>query len=164
MNFQGEGENAGKALLSRIRMGLHLGEGYAYHVEGVLARNRTVNKYQQPTTETFADDALILMTTMERLLLVKGELGARFCEVIWETPLLNIVNIELFHLVEDSRDRLVFWYMESTETELDHDEDKASLALKADVFGLDILKSKTVKVFIFMWVQTARLKRQKIVR
>ena len=34
-----EGENAGKALLSRVRMGMHLGEGYLFHADGAYVRN-----------------------------------------------------------------------------------------------------------------------------
>ena len=76
-----EGENAGQALLSRARMGLHLGEVYVYHTEGAYS-------IQQPK------DPLIAMLTMDRLLLMSGRLDNNFCRVVWEVSMQDLVHIE----------------------------------------------------------------------
>ena len=69
-----EGENAGKALLSRVRSGLHLGEGYFYHAEGV----RQLKSYFR-SKDDIDLAPLILMITLERILLLTGKLDQHFC-------------------------------------------------------------------------------------
>jgi SHR-binding domain of vacuolar-sorting associated protein 13 len=138
VDFQ-EGENAGKALLSRVRMGLHLGEGYVYHVEGALEARKVSQGW---ITGNVAPVNLIVMVTLERILVVKGELDAHFCEVVWETPLSHLVNVEFFKLEQDkTHDLVILWYLTATETVLDMD-DRPARVLLADAFGLDTLRSR----------------------
>jgi SHR-binding domain of vacuolar-sorting associated protein 13 len=142
VDFQ-EGENAGKALLSRVRMGLHLGEGYVYHVEGALETRKASQGWIR---RNVAPMNLIVMITLERILVVKGELDAHFCEVVWETPLSHLVNVEFFKLEQDkTHDLVILWFLTGTETVLDLDDRPARVFL-ADAFGLDTLRSKATLI------------------
>jgi hypothetical protein len=58
-----EGENAGKALLSRVRVGQHLGEGYVFHAENVHLRSSSKGDCQADVNTT----PLIIMITSERV-------------------------------------------------------------------------------------------------
>ena len=102
-----EGENAGKALLSRIRMGMHLGEGYIYHIEGL---------YQKLEAGVWTNSSkipgnLILMMTFERMALVKGDLSVDFCAVYWEVTFDNLIHIESTESEDPGFDSLVIWYL-----------------------------------------------------
>jgi hypothetical protein len=101
-----EGENAGKALLSRIRMGMHLGEGYIYHIEGLYQKvtSAWASKAKSPSP-------LILMMTFERMLLVKGELSLDFCIVLWEVTFDNFIHVEATDSEDAGFDLLTIWYL-----------------------------------------------------
>jgi len=130
-----EGENAGKALLSRVRRGAHLGEGYVFHVEGVHALRN------QPQTEADMDKSpLILMLTFERVLLLQGVLDATFCEVVWETSLSNLVRVEHTHLSQYSYDQVLLWYLDEGSTS--SREERFSNALVSESGGLGTLHCK----------------------
>ncbi|CAB9505998.1 protein sorting-associated protein 13C [Seminavis robusta] len=101
-----EGENAGKALLSRIRMGIHLGEGYIYHVEGLYQKVASVWSNSKK-----AQGSLILMITFERVVLVKGELSLDFCAVLWEVTFDNLIHVESADSDDAGFDLLTFWYL-----------------------------------------------------
>jgi hypothetical protein len=104
-----EGENAGKALLSRVRMGIHLGEGYFCHVEGA--------RQARPHAKSRADldpTPFILMVTSERILLLNGKLDSDFCSVVWEVFFLNTAYVELIpasELSTFSYDEIILWHM-----------------------------------------------------
>jgi SHR-binding domain of vacuolar-sorting associated protein 13 len=104
-----EGENAGKALLSRVRMGLHLGEGYFFHAEG--ARERHLHSKLRTDLDP---SPLILMITSERVMLLTGRLDRDFCSVEWESYFLNIVHVAMVPADELSTftyDEIVIWHL-----------------------------------------------------
>jgi hypothetical protein len=140
-----EGENAGKALLSRVRMGMHLGEGYIFHTEG--ARQRQI-KFKSPTDLDAAP--LIVMITLERVLLLNGKLDRNFCSVVWEAMFLNIIHIEVILAEEISSsttfDQVIIWYLSDTEFAAGNAEDKTTKYSKALVAGIDVLHNKSVFV------------------
>ena len=84
-----EGENVGKALLSRVKLGMYLGEGYIYHSEGVridlLASNLNLHGVQDP---------LIVMITGKRLLVLKDAGNLNFCSTVWEVEFNAIALVE----------------------------------------------------------------------
>jgi hypothetical protein len=140
-----EGENAGKALLSRVRMGMHLGEGYIFHSEGV----RTLKA--KPKSSTDLDPApLIAMITSERALLLNGKLDWDFCSVVWEATFANIVHLELVlgndMSVTGAHDEVVIWYLSDTLFAEGNSEDKAIVHARAIVAGVDVLHSMSVFV------------------
>jgi hypothetical protein len=83
-----KGENAGKALLSRVRMGSHLGEGYVYHVEDAHRQGLSKNTEMGHAT-------MILMLTFDRIVLLNGELDSNFCQVVWEVLFSDLVHLQL---------------------------------------------------------------------
>lgn len=141
-----EGENAGKALLSRVRMGLHLGEGYFFHAEGArlrkfLARFRTE---LDPTP-------FIFMVTSERVLLLTGKLDGNFCSVVWEAYFMNIVHVDIILSDEMSTfgfDEIVVWHLSDPKfsegnCQETKDERYAASLVAA---GVDVLHSKSIYV------------------
>lgn len=82
-----EGENAGKAMLSRVRTGSFLCEGYVYHIE-------FAHRPKPGKTTSMDHSPIIVMMTFERLLLLKGELNERFCDVLWEAGFADLVLVE----------------------------------------------------------------------
>lgn len=134
-----EGENAGKALLSRVRMGVHLGEGYVFHFEGVRrpAKNR----------KDFEQSPYILMITTERVLLLNGKLDWNFCTVVWEAMFMNIVDIELIPandlLLGNSLDEVIIWYLSDTTFSEGNSSTKYS---GVDLEGVDVLESMSIHV------------------
>jgi hypothetical protein len=143
-----EGENAGKALLSRVRMGLHLGEGYFFHAEGArirkpLARSRT-------ELDPFP---FIVMITSERVLLLTGKLNGNFCSVMWESYFMNIIHVDLIASDELSTfgfDEIVLWHLSDPKfsegnLEKTRDERYASSVIVSGV-GVDVLRSKSIYV------------------
>ena len=136
-----EGENAGKAILSRVRMGRHLGEGHVFHCEGVRLQ----------TTQSLADSAsLICMVTSERVLLLNGDRHANFCEVVWESTFLNLVEVEFDEFQEPSFDFVKLWYFVDTAHAKGNADDRLTRYSKAMVvdadFGLDVLLCKSILV------------------
>eukprot|EP00534_Pseudo-nitzschia_fraudulenta_P006167 CAMPEP_0201189924 /NCGR_PEP_ID=MMETSP0851-20130426/138919_1 /ASSEMBLY_ACC=CAM_ASM_000631 /TAXON_ID=183588 /ORGANISM="Pseudo-nitzschia fraudulenta, Strain WWA7" /LENGTH=775 /DNA_ID=CAMNT_0047475851 /DNA_START=61 /DNA_END=2388 /DNA_ORIENTATION=- len=137
-----EGENAGKALLSRVRAGLHLGEGYFYHAEGVHQLNSYFKGDIDPSP-------LILMITLERMLLLTGKLDQHFCSVEWEAYFTNIIHIDLFVADERSTppyDEVVAWYLSDPEFSKGNKVDKANKNTKNFPSGLDVLHCKSIFV------------------
>jgi hypothetical protein len=140
-----EGESAGKALLSRVRMGMHLGEGYIYHSEG--ARQPKI-KFKLPTD--LDPSPLIFMATSERVLLLNGKLDWNFCSVVWEAMFRNIVHLELIPCDEmslsSSYDQVIIWYLSDADFAAGNAEDRGTKYSKALVAGLDVLHSNSVFV------------------
>lgn len=132
-----EGESAGRAILSRVRMGAYIGEGYALHLDAV-----------DPENDHGGCD-LILMLSLETLLLLKGELSPSFCEIVFEVSLKSIVQIEINDLPETLRMvRVVIHFLQ------DHPKRESSSASFDDpssrrlpgVAGLTQLESKVVHI------------------
>ncbi len=140
-----EGENAGKALLSRVRMGMHLGEGYIYHSEGAR-----VVKAKPRSLMDLDSSPLIVMITSERTLLLNGKLDWDFCSVVWEATFTNIVHLELVLGNEMSvtgyHDEVVIWYLSDTSISENTSDDKATIYAKAIVAGVDVLHNISVCV------------------
>ena len=139
-----EGENAGKALLSRVRMGLHLGEGYFFHAEG--AREQRSN----PKSRIDLDPSpLILMVTSERVLLLTGKLDHNFCSVEWEAYFMNIVHVVIVPADELSTftyDEIIIWHLSDTEFSEGNEVDSSTKYAKNLVSGIDVLHKKSVFV------------------
>lgn len=142
-----EGENAGKALLSRVRSGLHLGEGYFYHAEGV----------RQPKSHFKAKNdidpaPLILMITLERILLLTGKLDQHFCSVQWEAYFTNIIHIDLMpaRMVKGGSafpfDEIIVWHLSDPEFSVGNKIEKTHKYMKNLVSGIDVLHSKSIFV------------------
>ena len=139
-----EGENSGKALLSRVRMGVHLGEGYIFHMEE--ARQRKI-RFKAPTD--LDPEPLIFMITLERVLLLGGKLDRNFCEVIWESMFLNIIYVELIVAEETTSspyDQIIIWYLSDRTLATGNNEEISTTYATALVSGIDVLKSKSVFV------------------
>ena len=137
-----EGENAGKALLSRVRAGLHLGEGYFYHAEGVRQSYSSYKGDIDPAP-------LILMITMERILLVTGKLDENFCSVEWESYFANIIHIDLLPGNEESNspyDELVVWHLLDPDFSEGNSLDKGTQNPKNLVLGIDVLHCESIFV------------------
>jgi hypothetical protein len=138
-----EGENAGKALLSRVRMGMHLGEGYIFHSEGVkLLKSKAKSK-------TDLDPApLIVMVTSERTMLLNGKLDGDFCAVAWEATLETIVHLELIRgdemSVTKSHDEVVICYLSDSKPLESGADDKANSSSRAVVAGIGVLHNTSV--------------------
>jgi hypothetical protein len=140
-----EGENAGKAILSRVRMGHHLGEGYVFHCERVYLQ--TAEEQSQADLDS---PSLICMVTSERVFLLNGDRQANFFSVVWESIFLNLVELEInefegasFHLVK-------LWYLVDTTHSKENGDTRLTLYAKAMVsdtdWGLDILLCKSIFV------------------
>lgn len=139
-----EGENAGKALLSRVRMGAHLGEGYMYHVEGTHLKKD--NSKQTPGESD--STVLILMITFERVLLLNGKLNANFCDVVWEASFEDLIHVETSDISKDENYGLVLlWFLanSSSPSTRNRDERHAN-AILDDTSGLDTLHCKYIYV------------------
>lgn len=143
-----EGENAGKALLSRVRAGQYLGEGYLYHAEGVWQRKEGhISKKDLDSTP------LILMVTLERLLLLTGKLDENFCSVEWEAYLANIINIEIFSAKHDESfpfDEIILWHLSDPDFSV---ENKA-------MSGIDVLQCKSIYVPHVVGIQVLQKMKQ----
>ena len=137
-----EGENAGKALLSRVRAGRHLGEGYFYHAEGARQRKSYFKGDIDPVP-------LILMITVERILLLTGKLDENFCSVEWEAYFTNIIHIDLFPGDEKSNssyDEVIVWHLLDPEFSEGNRVDKGNQNPKNLALGIDVLHSKSIFV------------------
>ena len=134
-----EGENAGKALLSRVRTGAYLGEGYVYHVEGAHLR-----KTRARSRTEMDPSILIFMMTFERVLLLNGELNADFCDVIWEVSFEDLVHVEVERLDIESHDLMLLWYLAGVRSSTVGQEDRYAAAMVSDSSGLDTLLCKSI--------------------
>ncbi len=141
-----EGENAGKALLSRVRMGLHLGEGYFFHAEGARMRRPLARHRTELDPAPF-----IVMITSERVLLLTGKLDGNFCSVVWEAYFMNVIHVELMPSDELSTfgfDEIVLWHLSDPKFsegnfEKTREERYASGVVAS---GVDVLHSKSIYV------------------
>jgi len=86
------GHNAGKALLSRVKNGIYLGEGYVYHCE--LANVNTVDPKLSNTPRTEVDSAIVLLT-FHRLLLLKVKGNLNLFSITSDILLDSVVFIEI---------------------------------------------------------------------
>jgi len=139
-----EGENAGKALLSRVRAGLHLGEGYLYHVEGV----RQLKPYFKSRNDLNLAP-LFLMITLERVLLLTGKLDENFCSVEWEAYFTNVIYIDLLPPKEASTflyDEIIVWHLLDPEFSEGNKVDKVNAYAKNISPGIGLLHSKSIFV------------------
>jgi hypothetical protein len=139
-----EGENAGKALLSRVRMGLHLGEGYFFHAEG--AREQRINAKSRIDLDP---SPLILMITSERVLLLTGRLDRNFCSVAWEAYFMNIVHVVIVPADELSTftyDEIIIWHLSDPEFSEGNEVDSTIAYAKNLVAGIDVLHKKSIFV------------------
>lgn len=139
-----EGENAGKALLSRVRAGLHLGEGYLYHAEGVRQR-----KLYFKSKIDLNPAPLILMITLDRVLLLTGKLDQHFCSVEWEAYFTNIIHMDLLPAKEASAfpfDEIIVWHLSDPEFSEGNNVDKANTYANNLASGIDVLHSKSIFV------------------
>ena len=140
-----DGENAGKAILSRIRTGLHLGEGYVYHVEE--AHLKTSKAASQAD---LASASLIIMVTSARILLLSGDRDETFCTVLWETCFESLISVEVDEFENAYFDELKLWHLVDAEHATGNVDDrltqyKGIYGGNGD-FGLDILICKSVFV------------------
>ena len=135
-----EGENAGKALLSRVRRGAHLGEGYLFHIEGVHCL-----KTNPQTGNDMDKSPLILMLTFERMLLLHGVLDSTFCEVLWEASVADLVRAEHTHLPQCTFDEVLLWYLHETGDSLSREE-RFAKSLITESGGLETLRCKHIFV------------------
>jgi len=157
-----EGENAGKALLSRVRMGIHLGEGYMFHTEGVRQPKTKAHSYRQRkwyTTQLQLYDfdplPLIFMVTSERVMILNGQLDRHFCSIVWEAMFMDLVHIELIpaekgSVTSTSMDELILWYLapmrlQKTDEVSDNGNREMHYA-RAIAAGIDVLNYKSIFV------------------
>jgi len=135
-----EGENAGRALLSRVRMGAHLSEGYVGHIEGVHCTKL------RPKFETDMDPCeFILMITFERLILLNGQYNGFFCDVIWEASFVELVYVESKDVADvPSHTLVLLWFLKNNC--LHSREERQANALTSDATGIDSLSHKEMFV------------------
>jgi hypothetical protein len=139
-----EGENAGKALLSRVRMGAYLGEGYLYHIEGTHLHKETRHKWAY---EEWESTQLIFMMTFERILLLNGQLNAKFCDVVWETSFEDLVHVEMSNESKDQNFGLILlWFLANRGHRTRNRDDRHANAITGDSTGLDTLHCKHIYV------------------
>lgn len=138
-----EGENSGKALLSRVRMGLHLSEGYIFHTEE--ARQLKANGI---SADDLDHNPLIFMMTSERVFLLNGKPDAAFCSVEWETSFLNLIHVEI--LTEGNGcphlQTVVVWYLSDAKIPAINGEDFVGRYPNALTSGMNALESKHIYV------------------
>eukprot|EP00934_Nitzschia_sp_Nitz4_P009488 Nitzschia sp. Nitz4//scaffold8_size234185//25292//37594//NITZ4_001234-RA/size234185-snap-gene-0.4-mRNA-1//1//CDS//3329559737//9478//frame0 len=139
-----EGENAGKALLSRVRMGVLLGEGYIYHCEGARQRKAKPRFVHELDPTPF-----IVMVTTERTMMLNGKLDWNFCSVVWEVAFPNIVQVEVIPADElsltKSFDEVILWYLRDGLFAEGNLDDKGGAAyVKTNWAGMDVLHSMNI--------------------
>ena len=135
-----EGENAGKALLSRVRMGAHLTEGYSFHVDEVF-EVRTSGGNPQMDSNT-----LILMATHDRLMLLRGQLDDNFCNVSWEATFNDIAHVECNRVSDvPGHDIFTIWYLREHHGHDDSD-DAVTRTVAAGSSGLRMLHPMNIFV------------------
>ena len=154
-----EGENAGKAILSRVRMGLHLGEGYVYHAEKIrLPTSKAASQADLEST------SLIVMVTSARILLLSGDRDANFCSVVWETTFESLISTEIDEYENAYFDMVKLWHLMDTEHAAGNIDESlnaySALASGNADFGLDILLCKSM----FVPQNAARVLKAKITK
>lgn len=150
-----EGENAGRAFLSRVAMGMHLGEGYNFHMEGVrlsLVHLSSRSAMKSRSSETDLSN-YILMMTFERVLLLSGLLNDSFCDVVWDAKFSDVVHVELRDVDQQgvggdgsaSFLLLVWWYLHTAPRGIGREESMARDIVN-DVGGLAALACRQMYV------------------
>jgi hypothetical protein len=138
-----EGENAGKALLSRVRAGVHLDEGYVFHVENVHIRSKA-----ESSPKASHSPSSIVMVTTERILVLNGDRKTNFCQVLWEASFENVVSLAVDEVEHDFYDLVKIWYLLDTEQSSGNADDslhRVASAMVGDAdLGLDILACKSL--------------------
>jgi len=105
-------------------MGIHLGEGYIYHIEGLYQRREAgvwANSHKIPVN-------LILMMTFERMVLVKGELSVDFCAVYWEVTFENLIYMEANESEDPGFHVVTIWYLANSLVESRHKGEELLMA------------------------------------
>ena len=114
-----EGENAGKALLSRVRGGVYLFEGYVFHGDG---ESFVVD-------QGVASDSMIFILTTQRLLLLKGgSENLNFCSEIWNASFERIVLVEMRPVAAPSQGSSKDCIFEVIHFDKDSEQDAAEAA------------------------------------
>lgn len=156
-----EGDSAGKAFLSRVAVGMYLGEGYNYHTEGIRLSLGHPSRYETEAS-TF-----ILMMTFERVLLLSGRLDATFCDVVWESPFADVVYVEVAGDGDNNNDAVpqeatvtsptkdaisaasfvvvVWWFLQDAFRNVSREE-RVARAVVNDRGGLDALESRRMYI------------------
>ena len=135
-----EGENAGKALLSRVRMGEHLNEGYSFHIDDVFEARTVGIKF------IMDGKTLILMATHERLMLLQGQLDDNFCNVSWEVTFSDVSHVECARVSdESSHDLITVWYLRELHGN-DDSEDTVTRTVAMGSSGLGLLHPMNIFV------------------
>jgi hypothetical protein len=152
-----EGDSAGKAFLSRVAMGMYLGEGYNFHTEGIRLSLGQSSRYDTEAS-TF-----ILMLTFERVMLLSGLLNATFCDVVWESHFADVVYVEVAGNDNDAKSQeptvaspsndaisapfvmVVWWFLRDAFRDVGREERLARAAV-GDRGGLDTLESRRMYI------------------
>jgi hypothetical protein len=111
-----QGENTGRVLLSRIRMGIHLFEGYLF--------NGNIDGFGDDDSSLSADGCFVFILTIERLLILRGSKNMNISSVFWEVELGNITLAKVLESPQDQSISLQIFFMDRKN------------------FGLDMLQSK----------------------
>uniref|UniRef100_A0A7S1Z4M3 Vacuolar protein sorting-associated protein 13 VPS13 adaptor binding domain-containing protein n=1 Tax=Ditylum brightwellii TaxID=49249 RepID=A0A7S1Z4M3_9STRA len=129
-----EGENVGKALLSRVRMGVYLAEGYIFHGDCALVES------------DLNSNPLIFLLTSERLLLLwKGGGNLNIASVVWEVTFNDIVLISGEEAGEGSKINLVqFWYLSRDNGKLERHERRFDRFDTCACHGLEIMDCQPI--------------------
>mmetsp|Transcript_2395 Transcript_2395/g.4367 ORF Transcript_2395/g.4367 Transcript_2395/m.4367 type:complete len:324 (-) Transcript_2395:122-1093(-) len=144
-----EGENAGKALLSRVRFGMYLGEGYMYHGEGAQLRSTSGGDISFHSRVK----PLIFLLTSKRLLFLDSGGNLTRPPVVWELSLEHIVLVEFkvrpTEVATDNSksgdhyDVIDFWYLIHGGNNRSTDQQPTS-GIGSSTCGLDSLNCKSV--------------------
>lgn len=136
-----EGENAGKALLSRVRMGAHLIEGYSFHVDEVFEARISGGNFHMD------NNPLILMATHDRMMLLRGRLDDNFCNVSWEAPFNDIAHVECIGVSDGpSHDIVTIWYLRELHGLEESGEDSMARTAAVGSSGLGMLHPMNIFV------------------
>mmetsp|Transcript_40995 Transcript_40995/g.123700 ORF Transcript_40995/g.123700 Transcript_40995/m.123700 type:complete len:3362 (-) Transcript_40995:38-10123(-) len=122
-----EGDNAGKALLSRVSMGTYLGEGCVYHGEGA--------RLQEDDRDGLGASIFILTTA--RLLLLKTSHNLNFCSIQWEVAFDQIVASK------QNGSTIECWYL-NKEVAADGKKFEGNLGCTARCEGLGDIQFKSI--------------------
>eukprot|EP00562_Extubocellulus_spinifer_P016440 CAMPEP_0178577680 /NCGR_PEP_ID=MMETSP0697-20121206/21133_1 /TAXON_ID=265572 /ORGANISM="Extubocellulus spinifer, Strain CCMP396" /LENGTH=4375 /DNA_ID=CAMNT_0020212987 /DNA_START=145 /DNA_END=13272 /DNA_ORIENTATION=+ len=139
-----EGENAGRALLSRVRMGAYLGEGYVCHGEGATFIEGSDLKEVRD-----ASQPMIYIMTSQRLLLLKGgSTNLNFCTDVWGVSFERTIQVHAYRttIEADDVDYCVFeiMYFEKESEEVAHRKSQTQKYLTEHV-GLGKLHCSSIQ-------------------
>lgn len=140
-----DGENAGRALLSRVRMGAYLGEGFVYYGEGAtVVEGGDLNQLKDA-----ASQPMIYLMTAQRLLLLKGgSANLNFCTDIWGVSFERTVQVHVSKGADDKKEShcvLDIMYFEKESEELAEKRNQISKYISEHV-GLGRLHCTSIQV------------------